>query len=410
MRHRICPLIHSPERRTRMGGARLALIGALALGTIAGVTAFTIARPAAPSRPAPQPAVAPAPASPAAPGSATQDNLYYGSKAAKPKASGTIRLGSYNIENLFDEDDNPAISGGIDDAGMTKPVAQRRAAAAAIKALDADVLCLQEIESEAALKWFRDQHLQGLGYDHVASLDAGDGRGIEQSVLSRFPIKSVKNWVGVKLDTARPDKDTGRPDPNAGEPMKFARSPIFVEVEIPAEKAGGKPGDAAYTLSLIVLHHKSGRNFNDRREAEARKVVELYNELEKEHPGRNIAICGDFNATPDAASVKVYTDAGLIDAFAARSKAPSSDRTWLTHASDRVFDYIFVSAELAPEVVDSSAFVLSTPSRSPGSDYRRTPEPQGYASDHMPLAIDITPKEAQPAKAPPAKAQAPAAN
>lgn len=388
---------------TRHGGARLAMVGALAMGLIAGVAAFTMARPGSPSRS--EAAAAPV-ANPAAPANAAaQDTLYYGSKVAKAKAPGTIRLGSYNIENLFDEDDNPAISGSIDDASMTKPVEQRRAAAAAIKALDADVLCLQEIESEAALKWFRDQHLQGLGYDHVASLDAGDGRGIEQSVLSRYPIKTVKNWVGAKLDTPRPASDSGRPDPRAGEPMKFARSPLFVEVEIPAETAGGVAGDPAYMLSLIVLHHKSGRNFDAQREAEARKVIELYHELEKEHPGRNIAIVGDFNATPEAASFRTYIDAGMIDPFAVRSKAPASDRTWVTHASGRVIDFILVSPELAPEVVDMSAFVLATPSRAPGSDYRRTPEPQGYASDHMPIAIDITPKEA-----PAAKGSAPKAN
>lgn len=370
----------------RSASARIALVATLALSCIAGVTAFSLARPAPKSPPSAEPAAQPGAAAARA---AEGDALHFGSKAAKPRSPGTIRLGSYNIENLFDEDDDPRITGDIDDKGMTKPVEQRRAAAMAIKALDADVLCLQEIESEAALKWFRDQHLQGLGYDYVASLDAGDGRGIEQSVLSRYPIKTVKNWVGAKLDTPRPDKDSGRPDPRAGEPMKFARSPLFVEVEVPGEVTGAEP----YTLSLIVVHHKSGRNFNAQREAEARKVVEFYHELEREHPARNIAIVGDFNATPEADSVRIYTAAGLIDAFAGRSAAPGSDRTWITHASDRVIDYIIVSPELLPEVVSDSAFVLATPSRAPGSDFRRTPEPKGYASDHMPIAIDITPRE-----------------
>lgn len=371
---------------------RLGWLGVVGLALVAGVSSGLYAQDRTTAAP-------PAAASPAT-GEVDPATLYFGSKTAKPKGAGTIRLATYNIENLFDEDDDPKIAGNVDDLGQTKPLEQRRAAAAAIRALDADVLCLEEVESEAALRWFRDQHLQGMGYDHIASLDAGDGRGIEQSVLSRFPIKTVKNWVGTKLDAPRPEKDGGRPDPRAGEPMKFARSPLFVEVEVPADKAGGK----TYTLSLIVLHHKSGKNFNSQREAEARKVVEFYKDLEKEHAGRNIAICGDFNATPDAKSIKTYLDAGLIDAFADRSKAESSDRSWMTHASDRVFDYIFVSPELKAEVVAQSAFVLATPSRAPGSDYRRTPEPKGYASDHMPIAIDITPKEAEPAKPIPAPA------
>ena len=33
--------------------------------------------------------------------------------------------------------------------------------------------------------------LRRLGYEHIASVDAGDGRGIEQAVLSRFPVSGV---------------------------------------------------------------------------------------------------------------------------------------------------------------------------------------------------------------------------
>ena len=58
--------------------------------------------------------------------------------------------------------------------------------------VDADVLCLQEVESRAALESFRDTWLRDLGYAHVASLDAGDERGIEQSVLSRHEIASAE--------------------------------------------------------------------------------------------------------------------------------------------------------------------------------------------------------------------------
>ena len=394
-----------------------ALAASAIIVLLAGVAAGLQYQPAPKPAPtsAPKPAAtltAPTPAVPAAitPGT---DSIYYGTKTAPTKAPGTIRLVAYNIENLFDDVDDPQISGNIDDKTMTKPLETRRAAANAIKELNADVIAFQEIESKEALEWFREQHLKGLGYDYIASLDAGDGRGIEQSVLSRFPIKAVKNWVGTELDAVRPAMERGRPDPRAGEKMKFARSPIFVEIEIPSDKTLGTTTTSTtaaaaaniaatpYVLSLIVLHHKSGRDFNQQREAEARKVVEFYNELIKEQPLRNIAILGDFNAAPDANSIKSYTSAGLIDAFAARvSEGNTFTKPWITHASNRVIDFIFISPQLAPEVVEGSAFVLGTPTRAPGTDYRKTPEPAGAASDHMPIAIDITPKDAAPVTAP----------
>ena len=179
----------------RAANVRVALVAAVAMGVASGFAAFYFKSPE-PQSAAPDTLVAQV--TPSAPAQAASgDTLYFGSKAPKAKSPGAVRLATYNIENLFDDQDDPKISGSIDDAGMTKPVDQRRAAAVAIKALDADILCVQEVESEAALKWFRDQHLQGLGYDYVASLDAGDGRGIEQSVLSRFPIKTVRTMAQI---------------------------------------------------------------------------------------------------------------------------------------------------------------------------------------------------------------------
>lgn len=389
--------IPRPLRATLVAAATLAVAG-LALAAFQPATTQPATTPPSPaSAPSPNSTPAPAPAPSAAPAAApaatrSGDNLHYGVKDAPAKPAGAIRLVAYNIENLFDDKDDPTISGDIDDIGETKPLDQLRGAAAAIKALNADVIALQEIESEQALRWFRDNHLQGLGYDHIATLDAGDGRGIEQSVLSRLPLANPRNWVGVDLDAPRPPTDRGRPDPRAGQPMKFARSPFYVEVQVPPPAAS--PDAKPYTLALLVVHHKSGRDFNAQREAEARKVVAIAQDLLAKSPDLNLAVLGDFNATPDAASVKTYLDAKWIDAFAARTPRDTGRgfaNPWVTHASGRVIDYIFVSPNLAPELVPSSAFVYATPSRAPGADFRRVPAPPGYASDHMPIAIDIVP-------------------
>ena len=76
--------------------------------------------------------------------------------------------------------------GSAEDASMTKPKRGLKNAALAIRLIDAGCCVSKKSGRSTPSKWFRDKYLSGLGYDYVESLDAGDGRGIEQAVLSRF--------------------------------------------------------------------------------------------------------------------------------------------------------------------------------------------------------------------------------
>lgn len=308
-----------------------------------------------------------------------------GQAKAKPRTAGAIRVASYNIENLFDEKDDPALSGDQEDAKQAKPAAHKKSAADAIRRIDADILALEEIESLEALTEFRDEYLKGQGYEHVVSVDAGDERGIENAVLSRYPIKESMNWVGRKLEGEHPEKDGNRPNEWFGKPMTFHRSPLRVTVEVPAEKTGsGKP----YTLTLFVVHSKSGRNFNYWREAESRGTLELVAEFTMEQPEANILVLGDFNAETQDDSLGLYLKNGFKDVFFDR---PFDDTGSLTHASDRAIDLILYNSAVAPEVVLSSRFVLGTPQLESYENWRTAPKPAGYASDHCPIVVDLSP-------------------
>ncbi|HVZ94845.1 MAG TPA: endonuclease/exonuclease/phosphatase family protein [Phycisphaerales bacterium] len=314
--------------------------------------------------------------------------LVFGSVQAKPRTPGTIRLAAYNAENLFDNKDDPSLSGEEDDMSSVKPEPALRGLANTIRKIDADIIGLEEIESYDALIAFRERYLKGQGYDHVVSIDVGAERGIEQSVMSRFPIVEAQVWPTLPLEGTQPALFNGKANKLAGKPLECRRSPLRVTVEVPAKKddATSKP----YRITLFVVHQKAGKGNEYWREAESVRFVQLVHEYESQHPGANVAIMGDFNDGPEAKSVRTYVDAGLTDLFASRSPG---DPAMLTHASGRTIDFIFYNKALAPEIVTESAFILSTPQLDPDADWRTAPKPEGYASDHEPVVVDVKPRD-----------------
>lgn len=322
---------------------------------------------------------------------ATRSAPRLGLAEAPAKADGAVRLATYNILNLFDEHDNPALSGRFDDMHSSreglraKPESQLRAVADTIRRLDADVIGLQEIESFDALEAFNANYLSDLGYEYLVSIDVGQERGIEQAVLSRYPIREARVWPNMPLGGVHPDKYGDSENWYAGEPIAYRRSPLYVRIEIPAQGA-----ESSYDLELFVIHQKSGYHASYWREAESKGLVKLINERLKVNPDANIAVLGDFNATADAQSVRTYIEQGGLT-LSMDSHGTGAMKN-LTHESDRAIDFIFVNDNLKRSLVEDSAFVLGAPLRPSGADYRTTPAPEGYAADHLPVAVDFFPR------------------
>jgi endonuclease/exonuclease/phosphatase family metal-dependent hydrolase len=311
----------------------------------------------------------------------------YGLTEAMPRIDGTIRLCSYNVLNFFDHKDDLSLQGEYDDIGDNPgPTTLERCEelAKAIRAVDADILALQEVESEVALRWFNDTYLQGMGYEYVISKEVGYYRGVEQSVLSRFPISDVQTWPEEDLTKVKREGSNWTPAPPDAKELKFQRSPLCVTVEV----------SKSYSLTLFILHHKAGRNNNWHRESEALQTMEFVKQMTKDDPNRNIAVLGDFNAAPWDRSTRTYLRGGMIDTMSHRStniQYDSDAPLWKTHTSDRVIDFILLNQAAIGEFVPDSGFILGTSAQE--YDWRNNPIPPGYASDHYPLAIDIVPKE-----------------
>jgi len=299
--------------------------------------------------------------------------FHYGVKDPPARAKGAARLASYNMLNLFDHVDDPALGGENEDITQATPAERCTALAEAIRRLDADILVLQEIESREALTWFRDTYLKGLGYDHLESFDAEYARGVEQSVLSRFPLKDARLL-----------------DKPSGDGFRYQRIPIRATAVLP----GG------YELVVIGIHHKAGGDaFNDQREAEAARIIAAVKAELAANPARNLAVVGDFNATATKEARKMYDRAGLLNAYDWRPwiegkvTADQIRDRFITHESGRAIDFILVSDGLANELVPDSFFVLSTLHPGDAYNWRTDKAPSGHASDHYPVAVDLIPTE-----------------
>jgi len=352
------------------------------------------------------------PAKPA-PAKETANPIRLGVPTAKPRTPGTIRVATYNVENLFDHKDDPALKGDIEDMDLAAKPERCEALAKTIIATGAEIVALEEVESLEALTWFRDTYLKSAGFDHIASIQSGDSRGIEQAVMSKFPFKSAELALPVDqltLEGVHPASLPASDKAKVGKPIVMSRSPLKVQFVIPAEKVsqllaeadaakqstakGAKPkkekvfAGKEYLFTLLVVHHKSGRDYAYQREAEAKKVLLLIEAMEKQNASSNILLAGDFNSLPQHEGPQVYFTGGLIDLFADRKKG---DTTMMTHATNRSIDYLVVNKNMQPEVVMESRFILGTPLRPSNSDWKTTPEPAGYASDHLPVVVDIRP-------------------
>lgn len=335
----------------------------------------------------------------------------FGESHARPRTEGTVRIATFNILNMYDEVDDDALENrwehpfdrgeqdGLSPSEAEAAIAEARDAnrrryaniADMIRQVDADVLALQEVESLEALEWFRDTWLADLGYDHVVSTDVGYFRGVECSVLSRFPIADAQIWSEESLAGLGPSplELTSLPEGEDADALTFRRRPLRVDVEMP----GGDP------LTFVVLHHKSGRSYAWQREREALRIVENVQALRKAEPDRAVVVLGDFNAAPWDVSVRLYVEAGLADVQADRisprrrwSEQSPAEQAWSprfkTHRSGRVIDYIFCDPNAAARIVPGTAHVVGAPF-DPEFNWREDPYPPFYGSDHYPVIVDL---------------------
>ncbi len=206
-----------------------------------------------------------------------------------------------NLENLFDDEDDPAIKEDL----VTKEAFQKRLRKISLAVRDylrvPDVVGVIETENLAVLKKLADQ----INSDAAAAgqpnpkyeaylIDGNDGRGID----SGFLVKSARVKV---IEVKQLGKDDKFKNPKGDEDFLNDRPPLMLRAAIDDAKTG-KP----FEFTAIVNHLKSFLGVDDpkdggarvrlKRRLQAEFLAKIVQERQTANPNERIVLLGDFNA------------------------------------------------------------------------------------------------------------------
>jgi len=276
-------------------------------------------------------------------------------------AAETFRVATYNVENYLDQP--------TESRKFVKSARAKAKVCESIRALNPDVIALEEMGSTNALMELRDSlKAKGLDFpywEHVQGWDTN----IHVAVLSKLPIA-----------TRHPHTN----DSFLLDGRRFSVSRGFAEVDIRVA--------TNFTVTLIATHLKSRRPVPEADEAQLRleeaKVLRgIVDEHFKTDPDAKLIVLGDFNDVKDSGSTKAVIGRGkfkLIDTRPAERNGDTATNpvpafeprnvTW-THyygkedTYSRV-DYILLSPAMARDWLKNETYILRVPNWGVGSDHR----------------------------------------
>jgi len=275
-------------------------------------------------------------------------------------SAASITVATYNVENYGTADrrvDN------VYRQDYPKPETAKTALRAVIRALDADVLALQEMGPAGYLSELqRDLQAEGLNYPYKTLAEAGDTER-HLAVLSRIPFRRVQ--VHDNLDFRY-----------FGEPARVKRGLLEVVVAVDGAE-----------LTLFMVHLRS--RFTDRpddpnaatfRAGEAKAIRDFVLGRFPDPVFARFIIMGDFNDTRNSKALRLLTRRGsTIIAVPARAVDRNGEAWTYCYSKEDAYsrvDYILASPAVMSAAAAEGAHIYDGPG-------------VGDASDHRPVVITV---------------------
>jgi endonuclease/exonuclease/phosphatase family metal-dependent hydrolase len=264
----------------------------------------------------------------------------------EPAAAASLRVATWNVENLFDERDEP---GRGDTPVQPAEVARKlERLGAVLRKIDADVVVLQEVENVGLLERLASGPLAGRGY-RPRLVDGLDPRGIDVALLSRVPVERYVSHAA--------DRDA------SGAPL-WSRD--LVEAHL---RVGGRHV-VAFGAHLVSRRDPTK---GPRRASQARRARALADDAAARWPDALILVAGDLNDEPSSAALAPLLADGAWADLGGRLP-PDRAWTWAGLGTRVRLDYLLVPRRSAAAAVRVQVW--------DGEDVRA-------ASDHRPLVADL---------------------
>lgn len=266
----------------------------------------------------------------------------------------TLTIATYNVENYVAA--NRMVDGAYRQ-DYPKPEAEKKALRAVIRALDVDVVALQEMGSRIYLEELqRDLASDGLNYPYSELLDAADADR-HVAVLSRRPFISVAKYTELTF-------------PYFGKKELVKRG--LLEVRFATEA-----GD----LALFIVHLKS--RFTDRpddlnsamrRQGEATAVRDQVLKIYPQPGSARFLLVGDCNDSATSKPLHALSRKGNSEIAEILPASDSHGQVWSHfYKKEQIYsrvDHVLVSALLKSAVEGGSAKICDVPEAAAASDHR----------------------------------------
>lgn len=231
-----------------------------------------------------------------------------------------LRIAAFNVHRLFDTVCDSGACGGANYEALPSPAdfgAQADRLAQGLSRLDADVVVLNEVETQASL----DALTSRLPvYRHAVLGETGTPASVDVAVLSTWPIL---------LTRGHRDQVLTLPD---GSTTRFARELLEVHLDTP----GGR--------TVVFAAHFRSKNSDDplRRLAEAEAAHDIVAESAREFPEALVVLGGDLNDTPGSPPLDALEKDGSL--LRVSSDRPASETwTYAYYGEQQAIDHLYLA-------------------------------------------------------------------
>lgn len=274
-----------------------------------------------------------------------------------------FRVLTWNMEHFVDPYDDPYVDNIIEDAGGWKSEEDHLLIAKALKLMNADVMALQEVESDRQVKLFLDTYWPDHGYKYFAGTP--DIEWYQNVVIaSRFPIGEIVSLREVEMYNTI----------SGATENKYNNRLLFAEI-MPRED---------YSFFMACLHLKAGRSDVDIewRKLQTALVQNTIHRRKAWDENVNIMVTGDMNFMFNTEEYDKMVNGGPVKLHDLMEEWNTEPIIRNNPRNSRI-DHIFINGNMHREYVEGSAGLAQ-----PLSFYHLV-----RVSDHFPFVASFYPED-----------------